>query len=50
MHQAEIFVCAYVLRQYGYTSFSFLTTLKDEISCKGVEFVRPKIGRKNIIK
>jgi hypothetical protein len=33
MHHAEIFVCAYVLRQYEYTLF--LTNLEDEISIKG---------------
>jgi hypothetical protein len=33
MHHAKIFVCAYVLRQYGYTPF--LTNLEDEISVKG---------------
>jgi hypothetical protein len=41
MHHAETFVCAYVLRQYSYTPF--LTNLEDEISVKGVGFVRPKI-------
>jgi hypothetical protein len=41
MHHAEIFVCAYVRRQYEYTPFrSFLTNLEDEISVKGVEFVK----------
>jgi hypothetical protein len=44
MHHAEIFVSAYVLRQHGYTPFS--TNLEDEISFKGVGFVRPEIGRK----
>ena len=48
MHHAEIFVCAYVLRQYEYTSL-FLTNLEDEISVKGVGFVRPKIYIKNLI-
>jgi hypothetical protein len=33
MHHAEIFVCAYFLRQYDYTSF--FTNLEDEISVKG---------------
>jgi hypothetical protein len=37
MHQAEIFDCAYVLGQYGYTSFSYKSLLR------GVGFVAPKI-------
>jgi hypothetical protein len=41
MHHAEIFVCAYVLRQMSI--HPFLTNLEDEISVKGVGFVRPKI-------
>jgi hypothetical protein len=36
----RFFVCAYVLRQYEYTLF--LTNLEDEISVKGVGFVKPK--------
>jgi hypothetical protein len=47
MHHAEILVCAYALKQYGYTSL-FLTNLEDEISVKGVGFVRPRMGIKNI--
>jgi hypothetical protein len=46
MHHAEIFVCAYVLRQYEYAPFP---NLEDEISIKGVGFVIPKMCiRKNI--
>jgi hypothetical protein len=35
MHHAEIFVCAYVLRQYEFNLHPFLTNLEDEISVKG---------------
>jgi hypothetical protein len=34
MHHTNILVCAYVLKQYGYTSL-FLANHEDEISVKG---------------
>jgi hypothetical protein len=45
MHHAEIFLCAYVVRQYGYTSF-FLLISRTRFLLKGVGFVKPKIGRR----
>jgi hypothetical protein len=46
MHHAKIFVRACVLRQKEIYPFSF-TNLEDEISVKGVGFVKPKIGNNN---
>jgi hypothetical protein len=46
MHHAEILVCAYVLRQYGYTSF-FLLISRMRFLLRGVGFVKPKIVRNN---
>jgi hypothetical protein len=46
MHEAKIFVCTYVLRQYGYTSL-FLQILRTRFLLGGVGFVKPKIGRRN---
>jgi hypothetical protein len=42
MHHTEILICAYVFTQDWDTSF-FLANLEDEISFKGVGFVKPKI-------
>jgi hypothetical protein len=44
MHHIEILVCAYVLRQYGYTSF-FLQISRTRFLLREVGFVRPKISR-----
>jgi hypothetical protein len=41
MHHAKIFVCAYVLRQYEYTSL-FLQISRTRFLLKGVGFVIPK--------
>jgi hypothetical protein len=42
MHHAEVFVCACVLRQYGYTPF-FLQISGARFLLRGVGFVAPKI-------
>jgi hypothetical protein len=42
MHHAEIFVCAYVLRQYDYIPFPYKSRGQD-FMLRGVGFVRPKI-------
>jgi hypothetical protein len=44
MHHVEILFVHMCSDKKSY--IPFLTNLEDEISCKGVGFVRPKIGRR----
>jgi hypothetical protein len=39
--------CLWICSKTIWLYILFLTNLEDEISCKGVGFVKPKIGRRN---